>query len=190
MATAHSTRYPRAHSVIPGYWICEKDEEFERFINGQAQPEEGAVVVDSRDEQPEARYNNAKLEIPTDLPALEYDAETGMQEATKMANSASHGYLTWSKNGLQVDIAINGNGEDGPDVAHLKKALRGFEPPQEVMVTVTEVLGRGAAWISLQVKPGDQARLLISTGLVIDHLTNAGLCDEVLLSGNPGQQEM
>ena len=105
-----------------------------------------------------------------------------------MANSGSQGYLTWSKSGLQVDVCTNGSDGGRPDVAHLKKALSDFEPPDEVVVTITEILGRGDAWVSLKVEPGNQAQLLISTGLVIEHLTNAGLCDEVLLTGNPAQQ--
>ncbi len=188
MATAHSTEYPLAHSVIPGYWICEKDEEFEHFIDGNTKQEEAIAVVDSPAEESEARHNNTNIEIAVDLPTLEYDVGAGTQEGMKMANSGSHGYLTWSQSGLQVDVSINGNSEGEPDVGHLKKALRGFEPPEQVVATVTEILGRGGAWVSLQIEPGNQAQLLMSTGLVIEHLTNAGLCDEVLLTGSPGQQ--
>jgi len=187
MATAYMTEHPHAHSVTTGYWICEKDEDFEDLINGGTKREEADAVVDSSDEESEARDDNADVEIAVDLPTPEYDVGAGTQEGMKMANSGSQGYLTWSKSGLQADVSTNGGDDGGPDVAHLKKALRSFEPPQEVVVTVTEILGRGAAWVSLQVEPGDQARLLMSTGLVIDHLTNAGLCDEVVLTGNPKQ---
>jgi len=182
------TRYGHAYSVTPGYWICEKDEEFEDFNDEDTKQEEADAVVDSSDEESEAGHNNANVEIAIDLPAAEYEVGAGTQEGMKMANSGSQGYLTWSKSGLQVDVSMNGSDEGGHDVAHLKKALRGFEPPEQVVATVTEILGRGAAWISLQVEPGNQAQLLISTGLVIEHLTNAGLCDEVLLTGNPTQQ--
>jgi len=188
MATAYMTEHPRAHSVTTGYWICEKDEEFEDLISGDSKQEEADGVVDSSDEEFEARRNNVNVEIAIDLPAPEYEVGAGTQEGMKMASSGSQGYLTWSKSGLQVDVSLNGSNEGGADVAHLKKALRGFEPPEQVVATVTEILGRGAAWISLQVEPGNQAQLLISTGLVIEHLTNAGLCDEVLLTGSPGQQ--
>ena len=188
MATAYMTEHPRAHNVTTGYWICEKDEEFEDLINGGSKQEEADGVVDSPDEESEARHDNANVEIVADLAAPEYDVGAGTQEGMKMANSGSQGYLTWSKSGLQVDVSTNGSNEGGPDVAHLKKALRGFQPPEQVIATVTEILGRGAAWISLQVEPGNQAQLLMSTGLVIDHLTNAGLCDEVVLTGNPRQQ--
>ena len=188
MATAYMTEHPRAHNVTTGYWICEKDEEFEDLINGGSKQEEADGVVDSPDEESEARHNNANVEIAVDLPAPEHDVGAETQEGMKMANSGSQGHLTWSKSGLQVDVSLNGSDEGGPDVAHLKKALRGFEPSEQVVATVTEILGRGAAWVSLQVEPGNQAQLLISTGLVIEHLTNAGLCDEVLLTGNPAQQ--
>ncbi len=195
MATAHMTEYSRAHTVTTGYWICEKDEEFEDFIDGGSKQEEADGVqeeadgvVDSSNEESEATHNNANVEIAIDLPAPEYEVGAGTQEGMKMANSGSQGHLIWSKSGLQVDVSLNGSDEAGPDVAHLKKALRGFEPSEQVVATVTEILGRGAAWISLQVEPGNQAQLLMSTGLVIEHLTNAGLCDEVLLTGSPGQQ--
>ena len=188
MATARMTEHPHAHSVTTGYWICEKDEDFEDLIDGGSKREEADAAVDSSEGEPEARHDNANVEIAVDLPAPEHDVGAGTQEGMKMADSASQGYLTWSKSGLQVDVSTNGSNENGPDVAHLKKALRGFEPPEQVVATVTEILGRGAAWISLQVEPGNQAQLLMSTGLVIDHLTNAGLCDEVVLTGNPGQQ--
>jgi len=188
MATAHMTKYRHAYSMAPGYWVCEKSKEFEDFIDGGTEQEEFDAVVDSPDEESDDRYNNAKVEIVADLPARQYDGGAGTQEGMKMADSGSQGYLIWSKSGLQVDVRMDGNGEAGPDVAHLKKALRGFEPPQQVVGTITEILGRGDAWVSLQVEPGDQAQLLISTGLVIEHLTNAGLCDEIVLTGHSRQQ--
>jgi len=187
MATAHMTEYPRAHSVAPGYWICEKNEEFEAFIlNGSKQAETDAVIHSSSEEF-EDNPKNAEVKTAPDLPTPEYDARVGTQEGVKMANSGSQGYLTWSTSGLQVDVCTNGNGGGKPDVAHLKKALSNFEPSDEVVVTITEILGRGDAWVSLKVESGNQAQLLISTGLVIDHLTNAGVCDEILLMGRPSR---
>jgi len=187
MATARMTEHPRAHSVAPGYWICEKNEEFEAFILNASEREETDAVIDSSSEKLEDRHKNANVKAAANLPAPEYEARVGTQEDVKMANSGSQGYLTWSKSGLQVDVSTNGSDGGRPDVAHLKKALRDFEPPDEVVVTITEILGRGDAWVSLKVEPRNQAQLLISTGLVIGHLTNAGVCDEILLVGSPRQ---
>jgi len=67
-------------------------------------------------------------------------------------------------------------------VAVLKKALTGFGPPDGVLVTLTETLGKGGAWVALAAAAGAQADLLIATGTIVERLVKAGVYEEVLLS--------
>jgi hypothetical protein len=85
-------------------------------------------------------------------------------------------------NGLDVDIrALPGSGPS-PSVEQLKAALKSFRAEDGVMARLTETLTDGEAWITISAPPGQQGKLLISTGQIVDMLTQGGVYDEVLLA--------
>ncbi len=101
-----------------------------------------------------------------------------------MADAGNVGYLSWSDGDLGVEIQPVASSKRKPDVAELKNALNGLQPPDGVQVTLTETLGGEGAWVALGAAPGGQGNLLISTGTIIQRLVEAGVYDEVLLSNH------
>jgi len=178
VATAHMTDYPGAHSIAPGCWLCEKSPDLE--------VSEGAAS----ERQPETEETPEKVEEAVDeqIQAVEDSSisdendEARAPEAKLMANKEDKGYLAWTDDGLRVAIrSMSANGA-GPDVTELKEAVGTLNPPKGVVVTLTETLGAGEAWITVAARPGEQASLLIATGTVIDELVKSGVYEEVLIS--------
>ena len=99
-----------------------------------------------------------------------------------MADRDAKGHVAWVNGGLQVEIRAISNAGPGSDVAALKKALARYDPPDNVLVTVTETLGKGEAWVTIAVNSGGQGALLMSAGSIVDQLVDAGVYDEVLLA--------
>ncbi len=94
----------------------------------------------------------------------------------------TRGYLSWAINGLDVDIrALPGSGAS-PSVEQLKAALKSFRTEDGVMARLTETLTDNEAWITLSASPGQQGKLLTSTGQIVDLLVQGGVYDEVLLA--------
>jgi hypothetical protein len=184
LATVHMTRHPRARHVSPGCWLCEKTPDFdpneqmpaslshEDLLAPQEAPAEVPVETPVADKQPEPAEER---ELPPDEP------EDLSQEATLMADSDAKGYLAWADGGLGVEIQSMPDAKRRPDVGELKKALRGFEPPNGVLVTLTETLGGDGAWVALAASAGGQADLLISAGEVVGRLVQGGVYQEVVL---------
>ncbi len=171
LASVHWTDEPKAHSIAPGCWLCEKTEDFHtEALGAVVEAGDGDTAVDDLD--------NTQADDTTPTAAAGQPTE----EDRPMADANSKGYLAWSSNGQQVDVRSLDNGQGGLDVADLKKALGRFEPPEGVLVTVTETLGHGDAWVSVAAPPGGQAQLLITTGMVIDHLVKARVYEQVLLT--------
>ena len=114
-------------------------------------------------------------------PEPETSVSLPKEEEGPMAQG-TRGYLSWAINGLDVDIrALPGSGTS-PSVEQLKAALKNFRTEDGVMARLTETLSDGEAWITLSAPPGQQGKLLISTGQIVDLLTQGGVYDEVLLA--------
>ena len=130
-----------------------------------------------------ARRNgvDAEFEIGDDIAAPHETAKRLRQEARLMADRDAKGYVAWVNGGLQVEIRATSNAGPGSDVAALKKALARYDPPDNVLVTVTETLGKGEAWVTIAVNSGGQGALLVSAGSIVGQLVDAGVYDEVLL---------
>jgi len=170
--------------------LCEATADFDPEAYGTVEEgteelmEDEAVAEGLAEAQVPAQSNDvdAELEIGDDVAAPDETAERLRQEAMLMADRDTNGYLAWVNGGLQVEIRAIANAGPGSDVAALKKALAQYEPADNVLVTVTETLGKGEAWITIAVNSGSQGALLICAGSIVDQLVNAGVYDEVLLA--------
>ena len=177
VAAARMTNHPASHNVAPGCTLCERTPDFnpdeEMLPEVMADTEVVAPTLETGDEQPVA-----ELDSPAPGPVKQ-----SRKEVNYVAGSGCKGYTVWKADGLQVEIRSVHNGVERPDVTELKRALTGLAPSGDVLVTVTETLGDGDAWVTLAAQPGAQADLLISAGMAVAHLVNAGAHEEVLLAG-------
>ncbi len=189
MATAHMTNHPGLHNVTTGCYLCEATADFD--------PEAYSTIEEASEElledeevaeglvQTEALAPDtdvdAELKTEDEIAAPDETTERLRQEARLMADQDAKGYVAWVNGGLQVEIRASSNGGSGSDVAALKKALTRYEPPDNVLVTVTETLGKGEAWVTIAVNSGGQGALLVSAGSIVDQLVDAGVYDEILL---------
>jgi len=193
LASAQITDNPEAICVA-GCWFCEQTPELfleqpggPEELESETLPPEVSAAEPPPLELPEAKPVEAEvapepIESPPEPPEA---AEEPRKEVPLMAssNGSGKGYLAWSSGGLAVDVrTLTDQPGNGPRVEDLKIALDGFLPPDQVLVSITETLGRGDAWATLSVAPCAQADLLICTGQLIDRLLKAGVYEEVLLA--------
>lgn len=182
LATVHMTRHPKARNVAPGRWLCEKTPDFDPEEKMPSPWSDEDVLpleqAEGEDEQ------QAILEVVEQADTAPDETGGSSQEERLMADADKVGYLAWSDGDLAVEIQPVPNSKQKPDVAALKNALNGFEPPDGVLVTLTETLGGQGGWVALAAPAGSQGQLLISAGTVIQRLVEAGVYDEVLLSNN------
>ncbi len=189
MATAHMSNHPGLRSVAPGCYLCENTPDFDPDTDGPVEEgaeelrEDEALAGELAEAQVPAASNgvDAEFRIEDDLAGPDETTEQLRQEASLMADQDAKGYIAWANSGLRVEIRASSNGGSGSDVTALKKALVRYDPPDNVLVTVTETLGQGDAWITIAINAGEQAALLMSTSSIVDQLVNAGVYDEVLL---------
>lgn len=182
LATVHMTRHPRAHHVSPGCWLCEKTPDFDPDEKMPSSWSDEQVLALQEAESGDEQHVNLELVEQHDTARDERVGSS--QEEGLMADADNVGCLAWSDLGLRAEIQPVADSKQKPDVAELKNALNGFEPPDGVVVTLTETLGGEGAWVALAVSAGGQGALLISTGTIVQRLVEAGVYDEVLLSGN------
>lgn len=118
----------------------------------------------------------------TAVPVPPEPRTTGSLPKEDIGMAGTRGYLSWAINGLDVDIrALPGSGAS-PSVEQLKAALKSFRTEDGVMARLTETLSDNEAWITLSAPPGQQGKLLISTGQIVDLLVQGGVYEEVLLA--------
>ena len=190
MATTSMTEHPGLRNVTPGCYLCECTPDFDAEAYGPVEEgteelrEDEAVAEGLAQAQAPAPTNgvDAGLKIGDEIAAPDETAERLRQEARLMADRDAKGHVAWVNGGLQVEIRAIANAGPGSDVAALKKALGRYDPPDKVLVTVTETLGKGEAWVTIAVNSGGQGALLMSAGSIVDQLVDAGVYDEVLLA--------
>ena len=190
MATTSMTKHPGLRNVTPGCYLCEGTPDFDPEAYGQVEQgaeelmEDAAQAEESAEDEAPAQSNgiDAEFKIADDVAGPDETLERPRQEARLMADRDEKGYLVWVNSGLQAEIRAISNAGSGPDVAALKKALARYDPPDNVLVTVTETLGKGEAWITIAADSGSQGALLICAGSIVDQLVNAGVYNEVELA--------
>jgi hypothetical protein len=206
LVSTHMSEDPDARSVS-GIWLLEEkgplvleeeepaEKQPSRIIpetpipprpNGNGRPSDPEVEVLAEALAPEApplvaaEVSETAPPEPPASPGLVINVPLPKEEDS-MAQG-TRGYLSWAINGLDVDIrALPGSGAS-PSVEQLKAALKTFHTEDGVMARLTETLSDGDAWITLSAPPGQQGKLLISTGQIVDLLTQGGVYDEVLLA--------
>ncbi len=192
VATAHMTNHPGLHNVTTGCYLCEVTADFDPEAYGPVGEgteellEDEAVAEGLVQAEAPAQSTGVDAELKTgdDIAAPDETAERPRQEARLMADRDAKGYVAWVNGGLQVEIRAISNAGPGSDVAALKKALARYDPPDNVLVTVTETLGKGEAWVTIAIDSGGQGALLVSAGSIVDQLVDAGVYDEVLLANS------
>jgi len=190
MATTSMTEHPGLRHATAGCYLCERTPDFDSEAYGPVEEgakelmEDDAWAEESAEAEAPAQRNgiDAEFKIVDDVAGPDETLERPRQEARLMADRDVKGYLVWVNSGLQGEIRAISNAGSRPDVAALKKALARYDPPDNVLVTVTETLGKGEAWITIAVNSGSQGALLICAGSIVDQLVNAGVYDEVLLA--------
>lgn len=142
--------------------------------------EDGPLQQPSEDAATEAAAE--AVEQTESAPAEASVEAEAYREDVRMEDSGAKGYLAWAEGGLGVAVRAADHEGKCPGIETIKAALNGFEPPDEVLVTLTETIGQGKAWLSLSAGPGQQGKLLICTGQLMQKLVDAGVYDEVVLS--------
>ena len=87
--------------------------------------------------------------------------------------------LEWAADGLAVRLHFLA--AESVSTQELHQALAGLQPPPQVTAQLTEVLGQAGVSIELRTAAGGQPQLLQCAGEIINRLTAAGLCTQVLL---------
>lgn len=87
--------------------------------------------------------------------------------------------LEWAAEGLAVRLHFLA--AESVSTQELHQALAGLQPPPQVTAQLIEVLGQPGVSIELRAGAGGQPQLLQCAGEIINRLTAAGLCTQVLL---------
>ena len=149
-----------------------------------AEPEPLAEEPAVEESTPLTEPGKPVREEPAPLPAAGPVAAAGddfLQELRRSAGSRAEGspHLEWAPGGLgaRMQFPDLDSASSGP----LHAALHGLRPPEGISPTLTEVLGEPGLCLQLQATPGTQPQLLLCAGEIIDRLTRASVCAEVLL---------
>ena len=187
LASAQLPDNPEAICVA-GIWFCEQTPALLlQELDGTESPSAAAGAEAAEELLPEEfaaateQLSASDPAVPDPGPPFDPPSE---EEESHMDTISGKGYLVWATGGLEVAVrAVNNNGSSsGPRVEDLKQALDGFQPPDSVLVSLTETLGRGDAWATVAEAPGEQASLLVCAGQLVERLVRSGLYEEVLLA--------
>jgi hypothetical protein len=107
--------------------------------------------------------------------------------AEKLTPGVRAACLFWGATGLELDLRPLTAPEEAPSVEQLRAALRGFQGPEGVRISIAETLGQADAMVELSTLAGGQSALLTAAGRVVEALLAAGIYGECLIAPSPGE---
>jgi hypothetical protein len=158
--------------------------------------EEAAPEAEIPEEEPPVRVEEIGLEepvleeeppAPVVGPPPATPEEVRALHAEKLTPGVRAACLFWGASGLALDLRPLTAPDEAPSVEQIRAALRGFQGPEGVRISIAETLGQADAMVELSTLSGGQSALLTATGRVIEALLAAGIYGECLIAPSPGE---
>jgi hypothetical protein len=150
-------------------------------------PVEEAPAVEEAAPEAEAEVPEEEPPAPMEGPPPATPEEVRALHAEKLTPGVRAACLFWGATGLELDLRPLTAPDEAPSVEQLRAALRGFQVPEGIRISIAETLGQADAMVELSTLAGGQSALLTAAGRVVEALLAAGIYGECLIAPSPGE---